>query len=755
MDNEELSKTKPINKIDEIATEKKEVVGSREEKYKDTLSKEEVREQEEAAEEALAEKNIAEAESLLEQEKEALEDVDPLEVEEEIYISDKKGFAKIIDKWKHLPKDKKIIYGVIAGLVLLMLILLIVALVILLGGKKKEDGNENAPVETVVEAAPVIVSNYYYKDGVLHFVNEDKEDIGEYECVNQDESQCYVAKNNNSDTFDVPILVKDDGSSMERVLPIYEDNYVFVYDNKSSKDKKIILYSITDKSNMGTYLEVKGFKDDYVIVEDSSNKYGLFQFKDGIQEVIKPQYTYLGMIDGEENLIAKTAKGYVVINKNNKMQSKTYTTSYPIKFYNDYMVVAETGKGYTLYNYEADILSEGHEFITLKGKFAALVDANKAKLMDSDGVKYNEEGIPLKNKDYVKIYVYDENDLLSETKKSFTIEEKNTSIGLAIFDGEEDTYVYLDKNTALINNKYEYVNYFEGKIFFYKDATKKELLGSYSCGLKNEVSDANSEFNDCFIAKNTVFEDNDMMIPGSENNRSYIPIINGRYVFIKDSDSIYLYDISSNKQMSSYNSVDTYISSYDNVSVYNGDMNVVALNKKGLYGMIRISQSSVSPVYAFAYNKIEKVKDMFIGLNTDSKWVVLSGDSSVTYDEKIQGYSNNKMYYKTKGSSYHVYDEHGNKISEEDYEYVELYGDFYAGVRNKEVFVYDYDGHLISEKGIKVNNTNYCRVENPSFYVSKKDGKYYVYIFDGKEYKENATFNQQGSNPPVPENETE
>ena len=158
-----------------------------------------------------------------------------------------------------------------------------------------------------------------------------------------------------------------------------------------------------------------------------------------------------------------------------------------------------------------------------------------------------------------------------------------------------------------------------------------------------------------------------------------------------------------------------------------------------------------------AYNKIEKVKDIYIGLNTNNKWVILSGDTSVTYDEKIQGYNNNKMYYKTKGTSYHVYDEYGNKISKDDFEYVELYNDFYAGVINKEVFIYDYDGNKISTKGVKVSNTDYARVENPSFYAKRTDGKYYVYVYDGKEYTMNPTFETEvhgGSQKPEPEPET-
>ncbi len=748
MKDEELSNTKPINKISDVPLlEKEGKIPSREEKYKDAVLEEENKEAMEAAEEALAEKNIAEAESLLEQEAEALEDVDSSSImEKESDEKGKKGIPGLIDKWKKLDKNKKIIYGIIAFLVLLMVVLFIVALILIFSGKKKEDSNGNTtPTESIAEQAPDILSNYYYKDGVLHFVDDNEKELGEYECENQDDKLCYVAINSYRDSFDVPKLLNSKGEEIKRVLPIFEDNYVFIFDNKSADDKNITLYSISESTKVNTYLSVKAFSDNYVIVENTSNKFGLIQFKDGLQEIIKEQYTYLGMIDGESNLVAKSSKGYMIINKNNKIQSKTIPANDQIKYYNDHLIVTISSKSYTLYNYEGELLTDNHSFISINGNYAALVDDARVKVIDSDGTKYNEDGVALKNKDYVKTFIYDEDDNLSETKRSYTLEDRSNDIAVVVYNGDEDNYTYLDKTTPKINAKYQHVNYFDGKLYFYKDAEKKELAGSYSCGMKNEVSGSSASFNQCFIASDTVYENNDMQDANDVNRSAFTPIINGRYVFIKDADSIYLYDIEQRKTLSTYNSVNTYTSSNSDITSYNGEKNVVALNKKGLYGVIRISGSSVSPVYSFTYNKIEKVGDVYIAYNTNNKWVVLSLDSSVEYNEKIVGHNKSKSYFKTKESSYHVYDEYGNKVSKDDYAYVELYDDYYAAVTNKEVYIYDYDGNRLTDKGIKIVSTSYCKTENPSFYVVRRSGIYYVYVYENNQYSEYSTISQTGS----------
>ena len=541
-------------------------------------------------------------------------------------------------------------------------------------------------------------------------------------------------------------MVDEAGNEIEQVLPIYEDNYAFVFDNKNATDKNITLYSISEKSKLNTYTSVKGYDDDYVIVADTSGKYGLIQFKNGFNEIIKNQYTYLGMIDGEANLIAKSSKGYLVINKNNKIQSKAIPGSDQLKYYNNKMIVTVSSNLYTVYDYEGEVLADRADFIMINDKYAALVENSRVRVIDNEGYKYNEEGYLLKNKNLVKTFVYDEDGNLKETKKSIAIDIKGKDVAVVVYNGDEDNYNYIDLNVPKVNEKYQYVNYFDGKLYIYKDAEKKELAGAYSCGVKNEVTSNSTTFSECFIAQDVVFEDNDMMLQGDNSRKAYSAIINGKYIFVKDSDSVYLYDIDSGKALSTYNSVNTYTTANDNIITYNGELNIVALNKKGFYGVIRIVGSAVTPVYPFEYKKIEKLGDMYIALNKSDKWVVLSLDSSVEFPEKIMGYNKNKAYFKTKSSGYRVYDEFGNRVSDDSYEYVELYNDFYAGVTDKKVYVYDYEGHALSSNGVSVSSTNYARTSNASFYVTRSGNDFVVRVLEGDSYKEYTISTSSGSN---------
>ena len=61
----------------------------------------------------------------------------------------------------------------IIGGVIIFLGIIIILIILLVGNKKVEEVN---PKEE--EKAPVIVDNFYYKDGYLHFLNESENEIG-------------------------------------------------------------------------------------------------------------------------------------------------------------------------------------------------------------------------------------------------------------------------------------------------------------------------------------------------------------------------------------------------------------------------------------------------------------------------------------------------------------------------------------------------------------------------------------------------
>ena len=77
-------------------------------------------------------------------------------------------------------------------------------------------------------------------------------------------------------------------------------------------------------------------------------------------------------------------------------------------------------------------------------------------------------------------------------------------------------------------------------------------------------------------------------------------------------------------------------------------------------------------------------------------------------------------------------------MSDDKYDYVELYVGFYAGVKDKKLNLYDYEGNKITKEDLTIGNYSYSRVDNPAFRVVKGDNNYVVHVYDGSKYVENT-----------------
>ena len=768
MKDEDLEKTKPIDMSElepepESRAEKFENVGaeeqSRVEKYENEVKAVEEAEAEEAAEEALAEKNIAMAEEIerAEKEEETPKEEDP-ELEPEAEEPKKE---KLIDKfknwWGDLDKSQKIIFGVVAGLFLILIILIIVVIVSLCIKTKPKQDETKAPVEET--SAPIIFDNYYYQEGSLYFLDDGRAEIGSYECENKDESLCFVAINKYKDNFDVPKIIDESGNDKEEKMRIINNNFVFVFDNASKDSKEIKLYSMRDKEVKNTYSEAKLFEGNYAIVADTAGKYGLLRLGETIETLIEPSYDYLGMISGQGNLIAKNNRGYIVIDMNNKSLSSPIPANNEIKSYNENFVITKVNGGYSIYNYKAEELEKGHYFASAHGKYFAYVDNKKLFVRDNENIKFNEEGVELKSTSYVKAFIYDENDSLVESKKSYELEESNGEISVAVYeDGNKEAYyVQLSIAEAMANKRYRYMNYFDGRFFFYRDDVKTDLIGSYKCNNKNDINSADDNYTSCSIATDTIYEDNDMMPVGEENRKAVIPLMNERYIMIKDgSNNVVLYDLVSNTIKSSYSSVNSYTSNNDyEFGSYIGKFDIVAFNKKGKYGVIRIDGESVSTLYVFNYNKIEKVGNYFAGQDTTGKWLLfMNNNVDGLYPNKVMGYSPDLKYVKT-GSigKYGISTIGGTPIGNDVYYYVELYNGFFAGVdKDNKLKIYDYTGKALTKDSATLTSKEYNRVEKPAFTVKKTGDNYTVSVLENGEYKDYVLkTGKEEPEPPEPE----
>ena len=746
MNNDDLEKTKPIQTLKDINTE--ESNGSRASKYKDVLDEEKRKLDEEAAEEALAEKNIAQAEALLAAEGNA--DGEGVVVDEEVEEKDsnkkKKDdkkesededdneelFPKLKEKWKSMSKKQKITTIVIAVLVFIVIILLIVLLL------SKVMKKEEVKPEQTEETVPVIVDNFYYKDGKLFFLDEQDKEIGSYECSNKDEKLCYVAVNNYYDTFDVAKHVNKDGTVKEQRMPIFDNDYVFVYDNKKEGEKNIELYSITDGQVVENYGSVKAYNEGYVIVEDKASKFGLLQIQnDTVTQVIAPEYSYLGMIDDEDNMIALNTKGYYVVSKKNKLLNKALDSNLEVKNYNNNFVVVKENNQYALYNYKGKKLVSGYDYISLIDNYAILVNGKKAFVIDGSKNKYNEEGIALSSTDYVTTFVYDENGENTEIKRSYTTTKKNNDIEFAIYNGSEDaTYTQLSLLEGMLNKSIDYASYFSGKWYFYEDEDKENILGYYTCTNQNEVNSTKDGYKSCKVAKDTIYDDNDSTSDAEKKRSSVIPIINKQYVFMSDgNNNVALFDLKNKQTLGTYQSVNTYSAASDAITHYSGKVNITVFNKKGKYGVIAIDGSNVSKKVAIDYNKLEKLGSYYIGLNTNNKWVVVDNTSNPTeFPGKIEGFTSNLSFFKIlMNKKYFVFDYKAQQVVNTAFTYVAIYDNFFAGVdSNRNVAVYDYEGNALTEP-VKVGNYSFTG-SNPAFKIRYSGGMYIASIYNGSTY---------------------
>ena len=749
--------TKPIKVLSEINDEpmtrvKKnsdidnESSVSRSEKYKDV--DEEVLEttEEEKAEEALAEKNIEEAEALLAEEKKEDEETEEPAKEE----NSEKGIKKLITKFKALPKGAKI--GIIIGIIILIIGIIVG---ILLLTKKDNKVEEKQP--DVIEEAPVIVDNFYYKNGYLYFLDDSENEIGSYECANKDADLCYVAFNNYRDSFDSAATVDQDGIDVPQRMPIFNDNYVFINDNSNEKDEKVVMYSITSGKEIDTYKTVKSYDSGYIVYSSlSNNQYGLLKIEgDSVSDLIKPIYNYLGMIDGREEILALSSKGYVLINDRGKELSSPLASNLEIKQYSDSLIVAKSGGDYSVYNYKGDLLADSYTFATVVDNYMGLVDSNnKLYIRDFENNKMNEEGISLKNKEYVLTYVYNEDNSLDKAKQSFSLELKDEVLAVAIYpsDFKDPNYTNLDYNIIYTNKKYNMMNYFDGKLYFYKDEGKTELIGSYTCNNKNTIGN-NNELTSCNVAKEASYEDNESYT-NTLNKDFTIPMIHNRFVFIGDGKgTTVLYDLADNKTLGTYESVSTYVDSIDS-KFTNVDKDIVftALNKKGKYGMVSLTSSGASAKIRFDYNKLEKFSNNYIlAQNSENKWLLIYGNTdstSVAYDYKIQKITSDKAYFKVgSGDKYYIYNATGAKVVNSDFKYINMYPTYFIGVNSSnELYLYDYTGKKLTNEAIKVNGTS-CSIGE--FATATISGNSYTinYCSNGSSYETKKIDNTPISDP--------
>ena len=708
-----------------------------EDKLDDTIEVKKIEDLDRDSKDSELEEKIKEVAREIEEEKELeekqLEEDEEIEkiIKEEKEDEKKNVFVKLKDKFMALPQKAKIFIAVLSGIAVALLIVLIVMLAA--GG----DDNKEDKLTPTEEEPVTVVDNYYYKDGKLYFLNEEEEEIGTYKCDNKSEKKCYVAINVIDDSLDVGKKVDHEEATINERTSIVNEDYVFVYDSKDSKNPTVKLYSINSESASNTYDSVRVYKDNYAVVS-KDGKYGLIQVGKEVKELVNYIYDELYMIDGMSNIVAKNATGYVVLDKNGAEVSKYVSGDLDVKYYNDYFIVTKDAKHYGVYNYQGEELVSGYDFATVSDEFMILVKDENAYIRDVNKTKYNEKGYKLKNDSYVKTTHYDVDGKFVKKDISFELLRDGDLVQLLIYDGEEPHYNTLNVTEALANNKYSFMSYFDGKLYFYSDDTKETILGSFECTNKNELTSTEDTLSSCTVASDTLYEKNDMEEYKMMNRKAMIPIIHNRYVFIKDGKVTYLYDLV-DKSKNEYTSASSYTPDNGNKLTFSSvDTYVIVLNKKGKYALLKLGKEEVTRVISFKYTAMERVGDYVVAQVSESSYDVYKlGDDTALFNikGKMMGYSPDKKYIKyMDGSSYVVADFTGTKVSSAKYDYVELYNGYYAGIKDMKLNIYDYSGSKITKEDLEVYESGFSRVSSPSFKVKKENGNYVIEVLKGMSY---------------------
>lgn len=609
--------------------------------------------------------------------------------EEEIVFTPKKQKKNKTSKVKKEKKTSNKSNGVnkkkvliIVGIALVILIAVALLLYFLVF-KKEDDEKVLVPEENVV----IEKDNYIYDNGKLKLLDSDDKVIGEYKCIDEDVDKCYVASLSNEDTFDLPTYVDEDENLMVKKSKIYNNRFVFIFDEDT-----IALYDIETGTKTGDYELIKtgNIDENLVVAKDSEENYGLLEIDETeVTTLLDFEYEYLGIISSSDVIVAKDGVSSFLVNTSGQEESSLISGEIK-NFSENFISVYDAG--YSVYNYEGEkVLEDEYDYVDFVDDYMLVIKNKKIFVYDSELAKINESGIKVKTNDYKKVYVFDKNNNLKETKKAYTVTINEGSINF-VFDDETTKDINLYEFE--INKTTNYVNYMDGTLYFYSDLGKTDLIGTYKCDNKNSVTGVESGFSNCMVAKDSNLINNVDAI-------GYIPIINETYAFIKDTkngsttETIVLYNFETEKKVK-YQAVDTGISSesINHVSSINGV--IAAKNNSGNMGIITIGNNGAVGLIAFQDSsnggntkKISYFKEYFLAERDNGNYLYKKNGTLLASSKfTIKDYRNGYLLVKDK--EYMVHDIEEGKVISNGFDHVELFDEIFVGIKENKLNVYDY-----------------------------------------------------------------
>lgn len=603
--------------------------------------------------------------------------------------------SKKPSKWSALSKKTKIIIIVSIILVLIIAIVLIYFLVL----KKDNNKNDNNDPVVVIEK-----DNYKYEDGRLIFIDKDKKEIGSYECINKNENLCFVAYFSNEDNFDVNKKVYESGLPINIRTDIIKDKYVFIYDDETKEKGNVILYDMGSNKTLEEYSLVKEVKDNYVIVK-KDNDYKLISLDSSLEDISKNTYDYMGYIEDTNYLVVASNGNYKLIDFEDKEVSKTVPGN--IMSFDDKNISVKVGSEYYVYDYSGKVVvNDKYDYIRFANNYIITASGKKLFVYDVNGNRMNIEGIRITSDSYNTKLIFNDNLRQVGKEEAFNVVVSNNIMRIEY--GED--YTKINLSDGIVSKNIPYISYFAGKLYFYSDEEKTNLIGSYKCEYANDTDESTKELQNCFIAK-----ESNIFTPDKEVKNGYLPIYNNNYVFISDTkspnanDNIILWDLKNNKKLATYKSVDAGFHDTENVVnfITTGGTQIAAKNTSDSYGLINIQTSKVNGIIPFKDQDDAKLINISFKLLQDNYLIKRSDET------------------------YHLYNKKGNEIASKvstKYEIVEYKYNHLKVKNNNKYLIYDLNGKIVSDefKNIFMENNFYLSIDSGNIlhvfkYDSKKD----------------------------------
>ncbi len=609
---------------------------------------------------------------------------------------------------KSLTKKQKIILICVISAIALVIVCLIVYLLLPKDTKKPDD----EPTETIV----IDKGNYRYQDGTLVFLNEQKTEIGTYECQEKEEDKCYVSYTSN-DLDDVNVVknVYEDNSNVQIRSEVFHNRFVFINDGNK---EEIELYDILENKVIGTYKKIKYYETlgtDYVVLENTDNKFGVVKItSNDLETIINFTYDDLTSLEKKDNtLVAKKGSKYYLISFSDKALTKAITK--PIYDYDDKHIVVKNGSSYNLVDYDNNEIYTDYNYISIiSSDYVALVNDGSLYIRDYDKNKYNEVGYTLYNEAYSGINTYSKEGVLKSSSYAYKVNVNNNTLTVFLKnnnDVEEKGLNLLDGRASL---KQKYYSSFDGILYFYSDLEKTNLLGSYTCTNKDDFNNI-EEIRMCAIAHNYSFSENfKTNDAGSSNN--FIPIVDNRYVFITDDINISdgevkVYDLYKKQVLATYKHVSSPIAN-EEITFINSIDNIIVKNKSDKFGVINVDNNGIAKTYDFVYDRMERIGS-YIEVAKNNKYQILfnSDSSSITLDSKIYDFSG-KYFIVKNNDKFDIYSDDGTdnpkKITNKSYKVIKLVGEslYIAIDDNNNVYVNTYDNTTINTEQVKLDSTS-------------------------------------------------